>query len=93
MQTGEVVTAHRLIPETRYEVSIDACDATVGAATIVPGDKLIPKVGQYELTYETKATEATAKNYLEIEAVKYFRLGGQSGMDMAKTLVVRAKMA
>lgn len=93
MKSGDVVTAMRLLPETKYEVSIDACDEDVASASIVPGDKLIPQVGEYELKYEAKATNTTAKNYLVIEAVKYFRLGGQSGMDMAKTLVVRAKMA
>ena len=50
-----------------------------------------PDYTQY--VYEAKATGVTAKNYLVIDAVKYFRLGGQSGMDMTKTLVVRAKMA
>lgn len=90
---GEVVTAMRLLPETKYELSIDACGDSVAAATVVPGDNLIPEVGKYELKYSAKGTAVTAKNYLTVEAVKYFRLGGQSGMDMAKTLVVRAKMA
>ena len=88
---GDVVTAHRLLPETRYEVSIDACDNAVAGATVVPGDNLIPKAGQYELTYSAKATAVTAKNYLTVEATKYFRLGGQSGSEFAQTLVVRAK--
>ena len=77
----------------KYELSIDACGDSVAAATVVPGDNLIPEVGKYELKYSAKGTGVTAKNYLTVEAVKYFRLGGQSGMDMAKTLVVRAKMA
>lgn len=92
-KSGEVVTAMRLLPETKYELSIDACGDTVAEATVVPGDNLIPEVGKYELEYSAKDREVTAKNYLTVEAVKYFRLGGQSGMDMAKTLVVRAKMA
>ena len=91
MKSGEVVTAHRLIPETRYEVSFDACDNTVVAGTVKPGDNLIPKNGQYELSYSAKATEVTAKNYLKIEAIKYSRLGGQFGGDFAQTMVVRAK--
>lgn len=89
-KAGEVVTAHRLIPETRYELSIDACDETVTNA-VVPGDNLIPKAGQYTLTYSAKDTAVTAKNYLTVEAVKYFRLGGMSGSDFATTMVVRAK--
>ncbi len=90
-QEGEVATAHRLLPEVRFEVSVDSCDETVAAATIVPGDNLIPKAGQYELTYSAKGTAVTAKNYLQVDAVKYFRLGGQFGNDFAKTMVVRAK--
>lgn len=89
-QSGEVVTAHRLIPETRYEISIDACDDTVTNA-VVPGDNLIPKAGQYTLSHSAKGEPVTAKNYLVVEAVKYFRLGGMSGSDFATTMVVRAK--
>lgn len=88
---GEVATTHRLLPETRYEVSVDACDNTVSAASLKAGDNLIPKAGQYELTYSAKGTTVTAKNYLTVEAVKYFRLGGQSGAEFAQTMVVRAK--
>lgn len=95
-EEGEVVTAHRLLPEVRFEISTDACDDTVTAAatagTIVPGDNLIPKAGQYTLTYSAKDTAVTAKNYLTVEAVKYFRLGGLSGAQFASTMVVRAKV-
>ena len=93
---GEVVTAFRLnIPNPKFEISIDACDNTVAAAatagTLVVGDNLIPKNGQYELTYSAKAKAVTAKNYLTVEALKFFRLGGASGREFASTLVVRAK--
>lgn len=93
---GEVVTAFRLnVPNPKFEISIDACDNTVAAAatagTLVVGDNLIPKNGQYELTYSAKAEAVTAKNYLTVEALKFFRLGGASGSEFASTLVVRAK--
>lgn len=88
---GDVVTAHRLLPQVRFEISEDACDNTVGAATVVPGDNLIPKNGQYTLTYSAKGTTVSTKNYLMVEATKYFRLGGQSGSEFAQTMVVRAK--
>ena len=91
MNEGEVVTAHRLLPEVRFEVSEDACDNTVTAATVVPGDNLIPKNGQYELTYSGKGTNVTAKNYLTVEATRFFRLGGMSGSAFAETMIVRAK--
>lgn len=90
-KAGEVATAMRLLPETRYELSIDACGETVAAQTIVPGDNLIPEVGKYELAYSAKNSAVTAKNYLTVEAVKYFRLGGKSGAEFAQTMVVRAK--
>lgn len=89
---GEVVTAHRLLPEVRFEISVDACDSTVsGASGLKVGDNLIPANGKDVLVYSAKGTTVTAKNYLTIEAIKYFRLGGQFGGDFAKTLVVRAK--
>lgn len=93
---GEVVTAFRLnVPNPKFEISIDACDDTVAnaatAGTLAVGDNLIPKNGQYELTYSAKAEAVTAKNYLTVEALKFFRLGGASGSEFASTLVVRAK--
>ena len=94
---GEVVTALRLnVPNPKFELSVDACDDTVSAAlaagTLVAGDNLIPKAAQYELTYSKKGTAVTAKNYLTVEALKFFRLGGKSGGEMANTLVVRTKV-
>ena len=90
-RAGDVVTAHRLLPQTRYEISIDACAKSVQDATIAPGDNLIPKNGSLELEYSKTGTAVTAKNYLTIEATKYFRLGGLYGEQFASTLVVRAK--
>lgn len=94
---GEVVTAFRLnVPNPKFELSVDACDNTVSAAltagTLAAGDNLIPKASQYELTYSKKGTAVTAKNYLVVEALKFFRLGGKSGEEMANTLVVRTKV-
>lgn len=90
-RAGDVVTAHRLLPQTRYEISIDACAQSVKDAIIAPGDNLIPKKGSLELEYSKTGTAVTAKNYLTIEATKYFRLGGLYGEQFASTLVVRAK--
>ena len=42
--------------------------------------------------YSKKGTAVTAKNYLTVEALKFFRLGGKSGEEMANTLVVRTKV-
>ncbi len=88
---GEVATAIRMIPNIKFELSVDACDSTVAGATIKPGDNLVPKANEYALTYSAAATTVTAKHYLTIEATKFFRLGGQFGGDFASTLVVRAK--
>lgn len=96
-EEGDVVTAFRLnVPNPRFELSVEACDNTVTAAatgsTLKVGDNLIPKAGQYELSYSAKGTSVTAKNYLTIEALKYFRLGGQSGSEFTQTMVVRTKV-
>ena len=89
---GEVVTAHRLIPGVRFEISVDACDESVAnAGTLAVGDNLIPANGKNVLVYSKAGTAVTAKNYLTIEAIRDFRLGGQSGMEHTKTLIVRAK--
>lgn len=88
---GEVATAIRMIPNIKFELSVDACDSTVAGATIKPGDNLVPKANEYALTYSAAATNVTAKHYLTIEATKFFRLGGKFGGDFASTLVVRAK--
>lgn len=88
---GEVATAIRMIPNIKFELSIDACDNTVSGATIKPGDNLVPANDAYELAYSAATTAVTAKHYLTIEATKFFRLGGQFGGDFASTLVVRAK--
>ena len=88
---GEVATAIRMIPNVKFELSVDACDSTVSAATIKPGDNLVPANNSYTLAYSAAATSVTAKHYLTIEATKFFRLGGQFGGDFASTLVVRAK--
>lgn len=88
---GEVATAIRMIPNVKFELSVDACATAVAGETIKPGDNLIPANGSYELTYSAAATEVTAKHYLTIEATKFFRLGGKFGGDFASTLVVRAK--
>lgn len=88
---GDVATAIRMIPNIKFELSVDACDSTVAGATIKPGDNLVPKANEYALTYSAAATTVTAKHYLTIEATKFFRLGGQFGGDFASTLVVRAK--
>lgn len=88
---GEVITAHRLLPETRYRISIDACDDTVVVGTVKVGDNLIPKNGQYTLSYSAKGTAVTTKNYLTVEAITYFQIGGQFGSEMVPCLIVRAK--
>lgn len=88
---GEVATAVRLTPNIRLEISEDSCDNTVAAATITPGDNLVPQDNSYLLKYSASGTAVTAKNYLTIEAVKFFRLGGLNGNQFAQTLVCRAK--
>ena len=91
---GDIATTVRLMKNQRFELSVDACDSTVAAAatagTLVPGDNLVPKNGETKLTYSKAGTAITAKNSLTVEALKFFRLGGMYGMEMAQTMVVRA---
>ena len=89
---GEIATAVRAESNVRFEISEDSCNANVAAATIVPGDFLVPVNGATTLSYlsQTGAT-ITAKKYLVIEATKFFRLGGQNGAQFAQTLVCRVK--
>lgn len=90
-KTGEVVTAVRLMPNQRFEISVDACAADVATAlaggTLVVGDNLIPANGTYTLTLSAKGTAVTTKNYLTIEKIKQFRIG----TGFTTTLVVRVK--
>lgn len=88
---GEVVTAVRLMPNQRFEISVEACATDVATAvsngTLVVGDNLIPVNGKYTLKLSPRATAVTTKNYLTIEKIKQFRVG----TDFITTLVVRAK--
>lgn len=93
-QPGEIATTVRIMKNQKFELSIDACDATVAAAatagTLVAGDNLIPKANQTALTYSAEGTAINTKNYLTVEALNFFRLGGQNGAQFAPTMIVRA---
>lgn len=91
-KAGEVVTAHRLMPEVRFEISKEALSEDAAEATIAVGDNLIPAASQWELDLSAASEAVTAKTYLKVEALKYFRLGGKAGAEFAETLVVRTKI-
>lgn len=86
----DVLTAVRLIPETKFELSLDAID---NGNEVNDLGYLIPQNDSEYLHYVATEDEITSKVYLKIEAFKEFRLGGQSGMEFTKTLVVRVKNA
>ena len=90
-KSGEVVTAVRVMPNQRFEISVEACAADVAqaltAGSLAVGDNLIPANGAYTLTRSAKGTAVTTKNYFTIEKIKNFRVG----TDFINTLVVRAK--
>ena len=90
---GDIAEAVRLMPNQRFEISVDACDATVQAAatagTLVAGDNLIPKNGLMTLTFSASGIAITTPNYLTVEKLNYFRDGGLYGAKTITTMIVR----
>ncbi len=85
---GEVITAVKLLPETKFEISYDSI---MVESEISIGGYLIPEDGGSKLLYVDSLNGSQPRIYLLVEGFKFFRLGGQSGEQFAKTLVVRVK--
>lgn len=85
---GEVITAVKLLPETKFEISYDSI---IIESEISIGGYLIPEDGGSRLLYVDSLNGNQPRIYLVIEGFKFFRLGGQSGEQFAKSLVVRVK--
>ena len=87
---GSVVTAIRLLPEIKLEISLDSVilEDTVDE---VEG-YLIPKDNDMQLHYYKNIDESELPRvYLVVEALKDFRLGGNFGGQFAKTFVARVQ--
>lgn len=87
-QPNETVTAIRLLPETRFELGRDCIQ---NGDDVTLGGYLTPVENSNQLLFVSDFSGVNAKYYLVVEALKYFRLGGQFGDQFAKTMVVRAK--
>lgn len=78
---GEVYTALRLVKKFPIQISEDAIE--LGGATPKAGDFL--EANGHSLKLVT--TKPTAKQFLEVKAVKYIQTGGQFGTGMTLGLV------
>ncbi len=85
---GEVITAIKLLPETKFEISYDSI---MIESEVSIGGYLIPEDGGSKLLYVDSLNGNQPRVYLLVEGFKFFRLGGQSGEQFAKSLVVRVK--
>lgn len=92
---GETISAHRLLPEVRFELSPDNFSNFEDFRGVLENGiintYLIPVINSSDLKWTANAQDIKTRVYLVIEAVKYFRLGGLFGGDFALTLVVRVK--
>lgn len=85
---GEVITAVKLLPETKFEISYDSI---MIESEVSIGGYLIPEDGGSKLLYVDSLNGNQPRVYLLVEGFKFFRLGGQSGEQFTKSLVVRVK--
>lgn len=91
---GEVINSVRLDKNVKLELGTDTLSNQLDIKDI--DDTNLKDTWLYinnegRLTWSNSFANVSSRVYFVIEAVKYFRLGGQSGMEFARTLVVRVK--
>lgn len=91
---GEVINSVRLDKNVKLELGADTLSNQLDMKDI--DDTNLKDTWLYinnegRLTWSNSFANVSSRVYFVIEAVKYFRLGGQSGMEFARTLVVRVK--
>lgn len=87
-QPDEVITAIRLLPGARFEISYDC----ISNLNDIDGlGYLALKNDSGLLKYVKTLDEVESKVYLVIEALKSFRIGGQSGNEFIDTFVARVE--
>ena len=91
---GEVINSVRLDKNVKLELGTDTLSNQLDIKDI--DDTNLKDTWLYinnegRLTWSNSFANVSSRAYFVIEAVKYFRLGGQSGMEFARTLVVRVK--
>ena len=87
-QPDEVITAIRLLPGARFEISYD-CISNLNHTDGLGSLALENDSGL--LKYVKTLNEVESKVYLVIEALKSFRIGGQSGNEFIDTFVARVE--
>ena len=87
-EEGEVVTAIKLLPEIKMEISFDIIQ---NRNDIESKGYLIPENGTNLLRFVSTLAEVNSKVYFVVEALKHFRCGGAMGMGFIDTMVVRVK--
>lgn len=87
-EEGEVVTAIKLLPEIKMEISFDIIQ---NRNDIESKGYLIPENGTNLLKFVSTIDDVNSKVYFVIEALKHFRCGGAMGMGFIDTMVVRVK--
>ena len=87
-EEGEVVTAIKLLPEIKMEISFDIIQ---NRNDIESKGYLIPENGTNLLRFVSTIDDVDSKVYFVIEALKHFRCGGAMGMGFIDTMVVRVK--
>ena len=87
-EEGEVVTAIKLLPEIKMELSFDTIQ---NKNDIEAEGYLIPENGTNLLRFVSTIDDVNSKVYFVIEALKHFRCGGAMGMGFIDTMVVRVK--
>lgn len=87
-QPDEVITAIRLLPGARFEISYD-CISNLNDIDGLGYLALENDSGL--LKYVKTLNEVESKVYLVIEALKSFRIGGQSGNEFIDTFVARVE--
>lgn len=92
-KNGEVVTAIRLLPEIKLEISVDSVVLVdeVGEVGKSSG-YLVPENNDMQLHYYKNIDASKLpKTFLKVEAIKAFRLGGKFGNEYIKTFVARVQ--
>lgn len=87
-EEGEVVTAIKLLPEIKLELSFDTIQ---NFEEIEVNGYLIPENGTPLLRFVPTIDNVNSKVYFKIEALKHFRCGGAMGMGFIDTVVARVK--
>ena len=90
-RNNEVVTAIRLLPEVKLEISADSTVLVDDIGEVGKAEGyLIPVNENMQLHYYKNIEESELPmTYLKVEAIKAFRLGGKFGNECAKTFVAR----